>query len=443
MTIDGASRPTTLNALTAAQASERIASGEITSEMLMRDCLARTAAREPQVQAWDYLDPEYAIAQARALGSTTRRSPLHGIPIGVKDIFDTLDMPTAHGFPPYQGHPSQFDSYCVAALRAAGMVIMGKTVTTEFACPQPRRTRNPRDVSRSPGVSSSGSAAAVADFMVPLALGSQTGGSLIVPASFCGVYGYKASPGALDRAGYRHCKPSLDSIGGFARTLDDLIALRAALTSAPARASAAANAPLRIGIVSSIKWDAPDADMRAAMDQAESILRNAGASVSAIRLPDALVQIDQDFAIVNGWEGAGALAAEIAEYSDAFNVFNTRKLAFFKSVMRADYKAALERAGAAQAELEDRTGAFDVLLMPSAPGEALASLTDLVPDEFAKFWSLMQAPAVNLPVFNGANGLPLGLQVIGRRGDDDALLARACWIDVRLREALRQALGQA
>ena len=175
--------PVALNGLTASEASAKLEAGEITSEALTRDCLDRIAAREGAVQAWDYIDPDYALSQAKALDNEPRRGPLHGVPVGIKDIFDTKDMPTAHGFEPYQGKEFGIDSVCVEQLRAAGVVIMGKTVTTEFACPKPRHTLNPHDPTRTPGVSSSGSAAAVADFMIPLANGTQTGGSVIGPAA--------------------------------------------------------------------------------------------------------------------------------------------------------------------------------------------------------------------------------------------------------------------
>ena len=197
-----------LNLLTVTEASKRIAAGAITSETLVADCLARIEARNGQLGAWRFVDPEQALARARSRDASGKSSgPLHGVPVGVKDVLDTFDMPTEYGSAIYRDHRPAADSACVAALRAAGAVVLGKTTTTEFASPVPAGVRNPHDTDRTPGVSSSGSAAAVADFMAPFANGTQTGGSVILPAAFCGVVGYKASLDALDRAGIRALKP--------------------------------------------------------------------------------------------------------------------------------------------------------------------------------------------------------------------------------------------
>ncbi len=308
-----------LNGLTASDAAARLEAGNITSEALVRDCLARIAAREPEVHAWDYLDPDYAIEQAKALDASPRQGALHGVPVAIKDIFDTEDMPTAHGFPPYEGNRSGRDSNCVRALRAAGMVIMGKTVTTQFACPSPRKTRNPHDLTRTPGVSSSGSAASVADFMIPLANGSQTGGSVIGPAANCGVYGYKASLDGLDRGGFRHCKPSIDTIGLFARSIDDLILLRAVQTGGDVPEAVDRAQPVRIGVVRTDGWDSAEPYMQAAVERTAELLGRSGALVTDVALPQVFTDIAPDFAVVNGWEGSIMLEGEIRDHLDAFN----------------------------------------------------------------------------------------------------------------------------
>ncbi len=193
-----------------------------TAEARVAECLERIQAREPEIRAWAYVDPEHALAQARALDRMPPRGPLHGVPIGIKDVLDTHDMPTEYGSSVYKGFRPKEDSNIVAALRRAGAVILGKTRTTEFASPIPVGVRNPLDFTRTPGVSSSGSAAAVADGMVPIALGTQTGGSIIRPATYCGIYGYKASLDAMDRGGIRHLRPTLDTLGVLARSLDDI-----------------------------------------------------------------------------------------------------------------------------------------------------------------------------------------------------------------------------
>ena len=227
---DLASRgPGGLNLLTATQAAAKLRDGSATSVELVEHCLARIAAREPEVHAWAFVDREIALQQARARDREAPRSPLHGVPVGIKDIFDTYDMPTAYGSQIYKDHRPVNDTAVVALLRLAGAVILGKCVTTEFASPVPIGTRNPHDLARSPGVSSSGSAAAVADFMVPLAVGSQTGGSTILPAAFCGVVGYKASLTGIDRGGIRHLRPTIDTMGLFARSIEDIALLRSVL----------------------------------------------------------------------------------------------------------------------------------------------------------------------------------------------------------------------
>jgi Asp-tRNA(Asn)/Glu-tRNA(Gln) amidotransferase A subunit family amidase len=424
-----------LNGLTASDAATRLKAGDITSEALVRDCLARIDAREPEVHAWDYLDPDHAIAQAKALDATPRRSALHGVPVAIKDIFDTEDMPTAHGFPPYEGDRPARDSNCVAALRAAGLVVMGKTVTTQFACPVPRQTLNPHDPTRTPGVSSSGSAAAVADFMVPLANGSQTGGSVIGPAANCGVYGYKASLDGIDRGGFRHCKPSIDTIGLFARTVDDLILLRAVQTGVETPEAVERAKAVRIGVVRTDGWDSAEPCMRAAVDRAADLLGRSGARVCDVALPPRFTDIVDDFSIVNGWEGSIMLESEIRDHLDAFNAHNRKRVEFVRGLTVEDYERAGRNLDAARTEMTELFADYDVFISPSLPGEAPVGLTQVHGANCARLWTQMHTPAVNLPLFSGPNDLPVCFQVIGPKGTDDATLAFANWIDARLREA--------
>jgi Asp-tRNA(Asn)/Glu-tRNA(Gln) amidotransferase A subunit family amidase len=428
--------PMGLNGLSAVEAAARIDAGQLRSEDLVRDCLARIEAREPDVQAWDYLDPDYAIAQAQELDITPHKSALHGVPIGIKDIFDTLDMPTAHGFPPYEGKQWGIDSNCVAALRAAGMVIMGKTATTEFACPVPRQTRNPHDPERTPGVSSSGSAASVADFMVPLAIGSQTGGSVIGPSANCGVYGYKASLEGIDRGGFRHCKPSIDTIGLFARSVDDLIALRGVQTgAAPAAPMERGHAPL-IGIVRTNDWDEVEPCMQAAIGRATDLLAGAGAMVTELALPRRFTDIEPDFSIANGWESAIAVADEIRDHLDAFNDHNRARVDSMAGLTVDDYDRAVGNLNVARAEMDAIAGGIDAFISPSLAGESPVGLTRAIGANFSRLWTQMHMPTVNLPLFTGPNGLPVCFQVIGRKDNDGETLAIANWIDARLSEAL-------
>lgn len=429
--------PMGLNGLTACEASARLEAGDITSESLVRDCLARIEAREGDVKAWDFIDPGHAIEQAKVLDAEPRRGPLHGVPVGIKDIFDTRDMPTAHGFAPYGGRSWGVDSACVASLRSAGMVIMGKTVTTQFACSQPRHTRNPHDPARTPGVSSSGSAAAVADFMIPLANGTQTGGSVIGPSANCGVYGYKASLDGLDRTGFRHCKKSIDTIGLFTRSIDDLILLRAVNTGRPVPVDRVpADHKVRVGLVKTSEWDSAEPYMQAAVQRAADLLGQQGATVTEVVLPDLFTDIIPDFTIINGWEASQMLAEEIRDHFDSFNELNASRVEEVRGYTEAGYHAAGQRLDAARAAMDEQFSAVDVFISPSLPGEAPVGLTEVRAGQFARLWTQMYTPSVNMPLFSGPNDLPVCFQVIGPRGSDDATLAYANWIDGRLRKAL-------
>ena len=428
--------PMGLNGLSAVAAAEQLDAGAITSEALVRDCLERIEAREATVYAWDYIDADHALAQAKALDAMPRRSPLHGVPVGIKDIFDTDDMPTGHGFGPYQGVRSGRDSNCVGALRKAGMVIMGKTVTTEFACPAPRHTTNPHDPTRTPGVSSSGSAASVADFMVPLANGSQTGGSVIAPAACCGVYGFKASLDGIDRGGFRHCKASIDTIGLFARSLEDLVLFRSVQTGEPAGASVGQGERVRIGMVFGDDEDKLAPDMAQALAQARDILEKAGAEVRDVALPRQFRDIVPDFSIVNGWEAAEVLADEIKTHYDRFNDHNRARIEFVRTLTLDDYREAGARLNSARQRMGDLLKDYDVFLSPSQAGEAPVGLSEVHSANFARLWTQMHTPSVNLALFVGAHDMPLGLQVIGPKDSDARTLAMAAWIDTALRHGL-------
>jgi len=425
--------PLGLNQLTASEASLKLKTGEISSEELTRDCLDRIQAREGDVLAWDYLNPEYALEQARALDKLPRRGLLHGIPIGIKDIFDTKDMPTGHGFPPYQGHEFGVDSVCVAQLRDAGMVLLGKTVTTEFACPKPRQTLNPHDPARTPGVSSSGSAASVADYMVPVANGTQTGGSVIGPAANCGVYGYKASLDGIDRGGFRHCKKSIDTIGLFARSIDDLILLRRAQTGCnPGQKSGRP----RVGILRAPLWDEAEPAMQKMIEIINDILREAGAIVTDFDLPPLFMDIIPDAAVINAWEASVMLKDEIRDHYESFNQHNRERIEWVKGLEVEDYLRAGKKMDIARSEMDQLFYDYDLILSPSLPGEAPIGLTEVRTATFARLWTQMYTPSINFPLFEGPNEMPLCFQVVGRRDTDDDTLANAKWVDDQLRSEL-------
>ena len=425
--------PLGLNQLTASEASLKLKTGEISSEELTRDCLDRIQAREGDVLAWDYLNPEYALEQARALDKLPRRGLLHGIPIGIKDIFDTKDMPTGHGFPPYQGHEFGVDSVCVAQLRDAGMVLLGKTVTTEFACPKPRQTLNPHDPARTPGVSSSGSAASVADYMVPVANGTQTGWSVIGPAANCGVYGYKASLEGIDRGGFRHCKKSIDTIGLFARSIDDLILLRRAQTGCNPGQKAGR---LRVGVLRAPLWDEAEPAMQKMIEIINNILREAGAIITDFDLPPLFTDIIPDAAVINAWEASVMLKDEIRDHYESFNQHNRERIEWVKGLEVEDYLRAGKKLDIARSEMDQLFSNWDLILSPSLPGEAPLGLTEVRTATFARLWTQMYTPSINFPLFEGPNEMPLCFQVVGRRDTDDDTLANAKWVDDQLRSEL-------
>ncbi len=278
-----------LNELSATEIVRKTAAGETTCEAVIRDCLARIAARDDVVKAWVNFDPDHALAQARALDRGPHRGPLHGVPIGLKDTIDTFDMPTELGSPIYRGHRPRADASCVALLRRAGAVILGKTATCEFAGSAPPPTTNPHNAAHTPGGSSSGSAAAVADRMVPAALGTQTGGSVLRPSSFCGVFGYKPTYNMINKEGVWPAADLIDTIGWLAGAIDDIELLTAVLRMQKPQPPLALSAPPRIGVWRTDLWDTAQDELKAAVEDAAARLGKAGAKVRDARMPDAFL----------------------------------------------------------------------------------------------------------------------------------------------------------
>ena len=418
-----------LNHLTASHAAGRIAAGMLTSQALVEACLARIAEREGEVHAWAFVDPELALAQARDRDRESPRGPLHGVPVGIKDVIDTEDMPTEYGSKLYAGHRPAMDAATVARLRAQGAVILGKTRTTEFACPYPTITRNPRDLTRTPGVSSSGSAAAVADFMVPLANGTQTGGSVIRPASLCGLYGYKGSLDHLDRAGIRHLKPSIDTLGLFARSLDDIVLMHAALVNG---ASTKLKRPrkLRVGVARTHIWPQAQAETVAAMERAQTIL-----NAPVVELPSHLEDSMKRFGIVTRYEGMRTTDDMVKQNLDQINPWSRDGYEAGLKITYAEFNEAVREAQAARATIARVFDDYDVLITPAATGEAPADLQLIEGGAFNSLWTHLYVPCVTIPAFEGPNGMPVGLQIVAAHGADAALLAAAGWIEARLKQA--------
>jgi Asp-tRNA(Asn)/Glu-tRNA(Gln) amidotransferase A subunit family amidase len=416
---------TKLNELSAAEAGRRLARREITAEALLRDCLARVDTREARVRAWQFLEPEHALAQARALDRGPVRGPLHGVPVGVKDVFDTFDMPTEYGSPIYQGHRPASDAAVVALTRRAGGLIMGKTVTTEFATFHPGPTRNPHNAAHTPGGSSSGSAAAVADFMAALAFGTQTAGSVIRPASYCGVVGYKPTYNTLPRAGFKPDADTLDTVGVLARTVEDAALFVSALAGRPELRAGSA-APARIGLCRTHQWDRAQPETVAALEAAASRLSR-GARVADLALPQAFAGLLKAQIAVMWYEVGHSLADEFTRHPEKLSQQLRERCEKGYAMDAAEYNAAIALGRECRARLADAFGDCDVLLAPSAPGEAPAGQATGDP-VMNQVWTFLHVPCLTVPAGTGPNGLPVGVQIVGRIGDDARTLAAAQWI---------------
>lgn len=425
-----------LTDLTASEASVLIARGELTSLELVDACLNRIADRDPALKAWAHVDPEGARARARLLDGSASLGPLHGIPVGVKDIIDTVDMPTAYGSRLYTGHRPAWDAACVAALHAAGAVVLGKTATSEFAGYSPAPTRNPHDLSRTPGISSMGSAAAVADRMVPLALGTQTGASIIRPAALCGAIGYKPTFGLFNRAGVRPFADSLDTLGAIARSIEDIRMLGLALNGERARRTGIdASRPVRLGFCRTPAWKDAQASIRDSFEIAARRAREHDFDVREVSLPDAFADLDAATVTIMRYEGARALAYE---RNKGHRLISPLTLEFLKRATEVgsdSYRAArrlVERCGSGIAAIfED----VDVIATPAAECEAGPAEDAAGNSVFNRFWTALHLPCVTLPLSAGATGLPIGLQLVGPRDGDDRLLSIAGTVLQRLSPA--------
>jgi amidase len=408
----------------------RLAAGSLTAEALTRACLGQARAGA-EIKAWAWLDPEQALAQARAVDRAGRRGRLAGVPVGIKDIIDTADMPTEHGSPIYRGNRPFADAACVALIRAASGVILGKTVTTEFANRHPGATVHPHNAAHTPGGSSSGSAAAVADFQVPLALGTQTGGSVIRPAAFCGVIGYKPSFGEFSRVGVKMQCHNLDTLGIICRSLEDVALLRGVLLAQePHRIDRGSTAP-RIGFCRTPAWEHADVDTRALLERSVAVLSAAGATVRDVALTP--TDILEHHRRIFEFEAARNYAYEFEEHGEKLSAaLRDGLLAPGRALPLAAYVEAIETAEAYRRNLEDVFAEVDVLLAPSAIGEAPEGLGSTGDARFNAIWTLAWTPCVTLPAGNGRKGLPLGIQLVGARFRDEALLDAAAWVEARL-----------
>ncbi|MGR9090382.1 MAG: amidase [Gammaproteobacteria bacterium] len=407
--------------LTARDAAQLIRDGEISSVELTRACLERIAARNDTVHAFVHCDPEFSLEQARLADSTPVRSPLHGIPFAVKDVIDTGDFPTEYGTPIHRGRRPGSDARCVGLMREAGAVLLGKAVTTEYAMFTPNATRHPLNPAHTPGGSSSGTAAAVADRMVPIAFGNQTAGSLIRPAAFCGVYGLKPTHGTTDGSGILPLQPYFDTLGYMARGIGDLQDFYSIVRGESESKSWTAARRPRIGICRTHQWEFAAPETRALLARAATQLSDLGFAVETLELPPHYAELVSLHRRILYRGIADSLNDDFARASAQMSAGLRDVIEEGRACTDQHYADDRARADQYRATVNDCFGEFDALLCPSAPGEAPAGTATGDP-VFQVSWTLLGVPCLNLPMGNGPQELPLGLQLIGRRHADADLM---------------------
>ena len=405
--------PCTMSARALAAA---IAQGETNAEAITAAHLERIVEREPEVQAFAHINPELSMEQARAIDGRAGVGILRGVPFGVKDIIDTHDMPTEHGSPIHKGRQPAADAACVAYARDHGGVLLGKTVTTEFAHVSPNQTRNPHNPAHTPGGSSSGSAAAVGAGMVAWAFGTQTAGSVVRPAAYCGVVGYKPSYGEINTEGVHGNVRSFDTIGIMARAVEDLPLIRAAVTTESiVDIAPPAGGSLKIGLCRTPYWD------------------QACPATQDFILPKGFEAFEHAIRRVSGYEFAGAMAWErLNRKADLSQALLQGRVRDGLGVTLEQYRASLAGLGIYRAQTAIASRDFDLLLCPSAPGEAPKGLTATGSAVFNGLWNSLHLPCVTLPLFKGPSGLPIGLQLVGHYGQDPKLLAAVRTVEATL-----------
>ncbi len=427
-----------------------IRAGEIDCVELTQACLDRIAEVEDSVQAWAHLEPQRALEQAQAADDARREGkplgPLHGVPVGVKDIFDTADYPTEDGTVLHAGRTPLADATAVARLRAAGALVMGKTVTTELAAYAPGKTRNPHATGHTPGGSSSGSAAAVASFMVPLAIGTQTNGSVIRPAAYCGVVGYKPTYGLVSRHRILQQSRPLDQVGVFARDLDDAALLAQALIgfdeldpdtrprAVPDLVGLAGSEPPvtpRVAFVRTPVWDQADASTHEAFAE---LVEHLGEAVEEVALPEPFEDAIALHRSIMEADIARSFEREYERGKDRLSPILCEMIERGRTVLAVDYNNALSQVIALNRLLEGIFHDYDALLTPATDGEAPRGLESTGSPSFCTIWTLCGTPAITLPLMQGPLGLPLGVQLVGRRGDDGRLLRTGRWLERTLAE---------
>ena len=436
---------TSPNLLTASEAAQAIRAGKLSSRALVDACISRAEARADDVGAWTYLNPCIAREQAdncdQAQAEGRDLGPLHGVPVGLKDIIDTADMPTENGSALFEGRRPVADGTIARLLRQAGAVVMGKTVTTEFALSAPGKTKNPHNPAHTPGGSSSGSAAAVADHQIPLSVGTQTGGSMIRPASYCGIHGYKPTFGSISRAGMFPLARPLDHPGIYARSTDDIALMgdvlmvkdpadldmrghpRGKLADALAET---AGTPPKIAFVRGPMW-------KDAAPYLEDVMAHAMEQLGAHAQEVEMTGVFDDALTCQETVMMANVQANIGDYcrdhADKVRAETKSRAKSGEGIAADEYIKAIEFRDTIAAALDRMFDSYDVLITAGATGEAPKGLEGTGNAAFQKMWTLLGVPTVTLPKLTGPTGLPIGLQVIGRLGHDGDLLRHARWIE--------------
>jgi Asp-tRNA(Asn)/Glu-tRNA(Gln) amidotransferase A subunit family amidase len=416
--------------LTAVEMAGHIEAGTLTAEAVVQSCLERIRDREPVVRAWTHIAGDAALAAAREAKTDTL---MKGVPFGIKDIFDTADMPTGYGSPIYTGCRPSFSASAATLPRAAGGVLLGKTVTTEFANRHPGPTANPHNPAHSPGGSSSGSAAAVADFMVPLAIGTQTGGSVIRPAAYCGVVALKPSFNMFPPAGMHPNTETLDTIGIMARSVADIALFRAAMMAIPYEQPAMPDRAPRLALCRTPHWDKAEPECKAVLEDAANRLRSAGAEVVEAELPNACGNVSDVQNRHSYFEAPRNHAPERYRHEAQLSLaLRHGRIEGGQKLTLDEFRAAWREADRMRAAAQDWAGGFDAILTLPAPGQAPKTLASTGDAIFNGLWTVLHMPCLTLPAGEGPDGLPVGIQLVGRRHADARLLDIGLWVESKL-----------
>ena len=416
------------NTLSATEIARGIDSGGLTAEAVIRAHLERIDQRDKDVLAWTHLARDAALETARVLDRGPRKGLLHGVPMGVKDIIDSHDQPTGYGSPIYRTHRPLADAATVALARGEGAILLGKTVTTEFANRHPGPTRNPHNPAHTPGGSSSGSAAAVADFQVTLATGTQTGGSVIRPGAFCGIVAYKPTYGHFAPAGMKANTEWLDTIGAYARTVEDIALFRAALMGIPYVPVAKLERPPRVAVCFTPHKEELQPEAIDAVRKAADLFAKAGAEVREREMPSPIERMREGQKTLSAFDGPRAAADEARRfYSLLSKSFQEDKIGAGRRIDYATWVAARKLGEEGRAAVDAQFAEIDVILTAPAKGEAPPGLERTGDATFNLLWTFLWMPCITLPFMRGPTGLPVGIQLVGRQHEDRRLIDIAAW----------------